>query len=107
MTWKKVDKIVTAKIYPGNMQDAIPKATCIEKHMYIERMVASNADGFFNVKQQKLDIEKVLEGYTFQASMIVGAYGPVVQVFAGVDYVHQEVTAKDPACATINNFARE
>ena len=100
---EKVNKSFAATIYPGNMQNAIPKCTQIAKSMYIERLVARNAAAFFNLEQQKMDMEKVLEGCTFQAFMIVGAYGPVVQVFAGADYVHQEATAKDHIATWHNN----
>ena len=99
---EKVDKIVAAKIYPDNMQDAIPKATRIEKRMYFERCVAKDNAGIAYQKQQKLDMEKALKVYTFQASMQVGAYGPVEQVFAGADYVHQETTATNPFAAWNN-----
>ena len=93
---EKVNKIFAAKIYPGNVQDAIPKATRIEKRMYTERMDAKDDNAVASMERQKVEMENALKDYTFQASMKVGAYGPVQQVFAGADYVHQEETMTNP-----------
>lgn len=92
---KKVDETFAAKIFPGNVQVVIPEATRTEMRLHLARWVAQDEAALANQAEQIEAMENALQDYTFRASMQVGAYGPAQKVFAGADYVHQEMTETD------------
>lgn len=85
-----IDKIFAAKVYPANMDSAVPEATRISKRMYCDRNRAMNKVARQKQATSIAAMERHLQNYKFKAPLKAFAYGPARRIFAGRDYVQEE-----------------
>eukprot|EP00977_Amphora_coffeiformis_P021936 scaffold10085_cov168-Amphora_coffeaeformis.AAC.7 len=69
----KIDKMFAAKIYPANMDDAVPQATRIAKRMYLDQMAAKDTRARVSQAQDVAQLKRGLQDYKFRAPLEVGA----------------------------------
>ena len=79
----KVDKIFAAKIYPSNVNTAIPEGARLECQMYKDRMDPKDGKGRKTIKDKGQALDEAVKTFSFTGSPFCISYGPARRMFAG------------------------
>ena len=107
----KIDQIRVAKIFPANMQDAVPKAAQMVKAQYRNQMKPGDKTAHDYLAANEAALDQFLETYTFQPELKTTMYGSLEDdhvgnaqfIFAGPN--HKNTTANTNSSASNHSLA--